>query len=84
MLVQGPRSDLFRGLGDQLRACCVQLAQVAIGTGGGQLDEAERANELAGKAIPADGEIQHRPLGGGAVESRIRHLHLAHGILLGT
>ena len=54
--------DLLRGLDDGVGQPHVQLAAFLVGLGAGALDHAERADDGQGLFLPADGEVQDRPL----------------------
>ena len=56
--------DFLGGFADSVPNFLIQHTQSHIGLGGSLLDQTQRADEGAGKAKIADGEIQHRPHGG--------------------
>ena len=68
------------GLSNEIGAGGVKLAEILVGARGGDLDEAQGADELAREAVTADGEIEHGALGGCAIKSGDGDFHLAHGV----
>ena len=50
-------------------AAAGQLAQIAVGDGGGQFDQPQSVDQLRGQRLAGDGEILHGPLRLGAVVS---------------
>jgi hypothetical protein len=72
---RGRRRDGARDIG-------FEQAQLAVRLGRGQLDEREGADEPAREGLPGDREVEHRPLGGRAVERVGRNRHLAHRVAL--
>ena len=84
MLIVPAVGDFLGGLDDGVAYRRVQYAQVHVGLGASQLDEAEGADELARKTEVADGEIEHGPHGGRAVQRIGGNLHFAHGVAFDT
>jgi hypothetical protein len=75
--------DDFAGrIDDRLGEIGFELAQIAVGGRGGDLDQAESANEFFRKRLAGDGEVLDGALRLGAVVRLGRHLHLAHRIFL--
>src|SRR6201996_3483920 len=66
--VQLSLDNLFRSLNDEACTLSVESLTIPIGLGGAPLDKPERANQWTTKAISADGKIEDRALGGGAIQ----------------
>ncbi|MNI46339.1 hypothetical protein D3C73_1007980 [compost metagenome] len=66
MVVQLALDDFVGGGDDGVGQFGVQLAQVAVGLGGGALDDAQGADDRQGHLLPADLEVAERTLGLGA------------------
>ena len=80
MVVEFSLGNFLRCLHNESGALCVEQAQVMIGLRGRPFDQAQRANERPREPIAAHRKIQHRAVGGRAME-RIRWQgHLAHRI----
>ena len=63
MIVEFAVDHLARGAGDGAGAALVEQAEFAVGLGCGELDDAERADDLHRHPVMADAEILPRALG---------------------
>ena len=65
---------------DRAGQACVEQAQVGVDHGRPGLDQAERADEVAGEPQRADREVEPRSHGAGAVVGTGGNIHLAHRV----
>src|SRR5207244_3672605 len=72
------------GLDYRLGNLRLELAQVAIGDGGRNLDKSERVNERFRQGLAGNWEVLDRPLSLGAVVGLGGHLDFAHRVFFGT
>ena len=83
MFVQLALRDFLGRLHDERAPFGIEQTEIVIGLCSRPLEQAERTNERARETPPADGKIEHGPLGRSPVKRGFRDGHLAHGILLG-
>ena len=76
--------DLARGQDDGLSEGGREFAEIAVGDGGGDLDQAEGVDQAARQRLAGNGEIVHGTLRLGAVVSLGRDIYVAHGIVFGA
>ena len=84
MFVQLAFVDLLGRLLDQVGDFLRHVPKLAVGVGGGPLDQAEGANDAGLDRLAGDGEVEDGALGRGAVEGAGGHGHLAHGVFFGA
>ena len=84
MFVQLVFGDLERGGLYRARELGIQVAELVVDPGRGQLDQAKRAGELRGNGSARDREVDDSPLCRGAPERVRRHLHLSHRVFFNS
>src|SRR6202034_749348 len=73
--------DLARGQDDGLGEGGLEFAEIAVGDGGGDLDQAEGVDQAARQRLAGDREIVHGTLRLGAVVGLGGDFYVAHGIV---
>ena len=84
VLVELALVDLFGGGFDLVGEGLVDVAELAVGSGGGPFDEAVGVDDARLDGLAGNREVQYGTLGAGSIECGGGNLHLTHRVTFGS